>query len=71
MLQLIKIQLHLHHCCNKKATSKTLNRVDTINLIHKTMVNLEKQALILAIVAERNDVSTVHCSNCGHCVATL
>ena len=35
------------------------------------MVNLKKEALISAIVAEKNEMTAAHCSNCGHCVATL
>lgn len=35
------------------------------------MVNVKKEALISALIAERAEVGGGHCSNCGHCVATL
>lgn len=34
------------------------------------MVTIKKEALISAIVAERA-LGGTHCSNCGHCKATL
>jgi hypothetical protein len=35
------------------------------------MVNMKKDALISAIVAEKALSGTTHCTNCGHCKATL
>ena len=66
----------MKRCCKDKASPKTFDRVGNPPLILYTMKKTQitnRETLIASILASKAmaPAGTTHCSNCGHCTASL